>query len=125
MVRIVSVVTAVMVFVAFSPVYGQESVPSATSPASVSSNPVVEGDKKGEQYGMENEREGRGKERKGKGRGRGQGHERKRGLDRADEVAGEHGKHGRDRARGHGKNRDREKQQDKDKHDGGEQHERD
>ena len=123
MVRIVSVVTAVVVFVAFSPVFSQESVPSATVPAPVSSMPTVEGDKKGERQEVENEREGKGKGRKGKGRGHGQ--DKKRGLDRADEVAGEHGKHGRDRARGHGKHRDREKHHDKEKHDEGEQHERD
>lgn len=123
MLRIVSTVTAMVVFVAFSPVFGQESVPSATSPAPVSSQPAVEGDKKGERHEMENEREGKEKGKKGKGRGH--GHEKKRGLDRADEVAGEHGKHGRDRARGHGKHGDREKHRDTDKHDEGEQHERD
>lgn len=122
MVRIVSAVIAVVMFVTFSSVFGQESIPS-TAPAPVSSQPTVEGDKKGERHEMENQREGRGKEKKGKGRGR--GHEKKRGLDRADEAAGEHGKHGRDRARGHGKQSDREKHRDKDKQDEGEQHERD
>lgn len=113
MVRIISAVTAVVAFVAFSPVFGQESM---TSTAPVSSSPMVDGGQKGGQHEMTGEGEGKGKKGKDKnGRGRGHGHDKKRGLDRADEVAREHGKHGRDRARGH----------DKDKHDEGDQHERD
>jgi hypothetical protein len=45
---------------------------------------------------------GKGK-KKGKHQHRGKGHLHQRGLDRADEVAGEHGQHGRDKARSHRK----------------------
>ncbi len=121
MVRIVSAVTAVVVFVWFLPVFGQESAPSVTSSSPGSSSPVVEGGQKGEQHDMEGDGGGKGK----KGKGRGNGHGKKGGLDRAEEAAGEHGKHGRDRARGHGKHGDREKHRDKDNHDEGEKHERD
>jgi hypothetical protein len=62
----------------------------------------VEGEKKGEVHDDGDEREGKGKG-KHKGKGRGKGGDKLRGLDRADQVAGEHGKQGRDNARGRGK----------------------
>lgn len=49
---------------------------------------------------------GKGK-KKGKHQHRGKGHLHQRGLDRADEMAGEHGSHGRDKAKSHRK-RERE-----------------
>ncbi len=43
---------------------------------------------------------GKGKKAKGKKHGHGKKGGKKHGLDRADEAAGDHGKHGRDKARG-------------------------
>jgi hypothetical protein len=102
MIKMVSVVTAAAVLFAFSNVFAQEPVldppPSLTAPASDPiPAPAIEGEKKGAQQEMKEKREG-----KRKGKGRSKGHGKKRGLDRADEAAGDHGKQGRDNARGRG-----------------------
>lgn len=64
----------------------------------------MEGEKKAEKQENRNEQEGK---RQGKGKHKGKGREKggdtMRGLDRADEMAGEHGKQGRDNARSRGK----------------------
>ena len=57
-------------------------------------------EKKSEKHEGRGEHEGKGKgKHKVKVKEYGKDHDKKRGLARADEAAGEHGKHGRDKAR--------------------------
>lgn len=115
MMRTVSTITAAAVFLAFSNVFAQSeapapvapvppAVPQATAPAppAPATAPMVEKEELGEKHKGGDEREGKGKG-KHKGKGREKGGNKMRGLDRADEVAGEHGKQGRDNARSRGK----------------------
>jgi hypothetical protein len=115
MMRTVSTMTAAAVLLAFSNVFAQSevpvpvapvppAVPQATAPAppAPATAPVVEQEKMGEKYKDGDEQKGKGKG-KNKGKGRGKDGNKMRGLDRADEMAGDHGKEGRDNARGRGK----------------------
>lgn len=129
MIRTVASLTAAAVLYMFTITLAQEPAPpSSPTQASASetimptSTPAVEGEKRGDKHEMNEEHDGKGKE-KGKGKGKGHGHSKKRGLERADEAAGEHGKQGRDKVRGHGKHKDRENHGKKDKHEEGEQNE--
>ena len=127
MIRTVASLTAAAVLYTFTIALAQEAAPpspptSASAPEttmpSSTQTPAVEGEKKGDKHEMNEEHDGKGK---GKGKGKGHGHGKKRGLERADEAAGEHGKQGRDKARSHGKHKDREKHGKKDKHEDAEQ----
>ena len=95
------------------PVVIPSSLPAPAPAPAPTPAPAAEGEKKKEKHEGEDEHEGKGK-------GRGKGHGKKHGLERADEAAGEHGKHGRDNARGRGKHGDRGKHGGKDKHEEGE-----
>ncbi|CUQ68348.1 hypothetical protein [Candidatus Nitrospira inopinata] len=125
MIKVVAVAIAVSVFATFLNVHAQEeaveSPVPATSPSQTTQEPATDQDsvvEKGKDKKMKRKKhdgerdDDGGKEkdddkekRKGKGKHkhRQDGDHRKRGLDRADEAAGEHGKQGRDKARGHGK----------------------
>jgi hypothetical protein len=110
MMKTVSTLTAAAVLLAFSNVFAQSeapapvapappAVPQATAPATA---PMVEKEKMREEHKDGDDHEGKGKG-KHKGKGHEKGGDKMRGLDRADEVAGEHGKQGRDNARSSGK----------------------
>ncbi len=111
MIRTISTVTAAAVLLTFSNLFAQTEtapvapappvVPQETAPASAPA-PTVEKEKMGEKHKDGDEHEGKGKG-KNKGKGRGKDGNKMRGLDRADEVAGERGTQGRDNARSRGK----------------------
>ncbi len=109
MIRTISAVTAITVLLVFSNLLAQVPAPALqkTTPAVATERPkdqelkVVK--KEGKRKGREN---GNGKGKgKGKDKDMGKGHDsnKKHGLEQADEAAGEHGKHGRDKARERGK----------------------
>jgi hypothetical protein len=103
MTKTISVITSAAIVLAFTSVFaqapapvpapGQEPQTTTPAPAPV---PAPEAPKGPEQKKTKAEGKGKGK---GKGKGHGKGHDKKGGLDRADEAAGEHGKQGRDQAR--------------------------
>ena len=125
MVRTVASLMAAAVLYAFTSALAQVPAPApapqAATPAPAPA-PALEGEGKGDKHEMKEEHDG-----KGKGKGRGKRHSKKRGLDRADEAAGEHGKHGRDNARDRGKhgNLERHGDPDPDEHEYGDKHEKD
>jgi len=102
MIKTVSIITAAAVLFGFSNLFAQEPVLTPPTPTTAPA-PVMEGEMKGEIPEMkEDEHKGKGKG-KHKGKGRGKGSDKLRGLDRADEASGEHGKQGRENARSRGK----------------------
>ena len=113
MMKTVSTITAAVVLLAFSNVLAQSEAPAPAAPPPPPAStpapapapvPTMEGGKKGEQHEVGDEQEGKGRGKgKHKGKDRDKGGEKMRGLDRADEIAGAHGKQGRDNARSRGK----------------------
>lgn len=92
MIKTISSVSAAAVFVAFTSVFAQTPAPSPEpTPAPAPQSPAAAPEApKAEQKEMNAD----------KAKGKGKSHIKKRGLDRADEAAGQHGKKGRDKARG-------------------------
>jgi hypothetical protein len=94
-------VTAVAVFVTFSSLFAQaptEPVPAPESEVATPTTPTeADGPVALEEKGAKPEGK---KKKKGKTKKKAKRHGKKRGHDRADEAAGDHGKQGRDKARG-------------------------
>ena len=119
MIKTISTVTAAAVLLAFSNLFAQTEAPPvapappaapqtttpapAPTPAPASAPapaPAVEKENKAKKHQGDNEDEGKGKH---KGKGHSKDGNKMRGSDRADEMAGEHGKQGRDNTRSRGK----------------------
>jgi Skp family chaperone for outer membrane proteins len=101
MMKSVSTITAAAVLLAFSNLFAQDPAPApapeASAPVQAGPAPSEEAPKAPEQNDLKEEGKRKAKSKK---KGRGKGHNKKRGLDRADEAAGDHGKQGREKARG-------------------------